>query len=193
MVTIIRTGEASLRVRRSRFLAFAWPAGQTSEVQRALDELSRRYHDARHIAYAFRLQRTGEERAHDAGEPAGSAGTAIMHFLQGEQLWDVAVAVARYFGGVKLGVGNLTRAYRSAARRALDQAGRRPLVPVTRAVVVVRPELLGMVFCEVGRRGLRVAGQRVTDHAEVELVLPTEELDALREALDPWAQVREED
>ncbi len=193
MYTIIRPAEGSLSVRRSRFLGYVWPVETCSDVHRELRELSGRYHDARHVAHAFRLHKTGEERAHDDGEPPGTAGTAMLQLLCGEDLWNVAVAVVRYFGGVKLGVGNLARAYREATRVALEQAGRRRLVPMTRAVVEAPQDLLGAVFAEIGRRGLRVVGQRVAERAEVDLVVPEEELETLRRALAPWAQIRREE
>ncbi len=193
MQTIVRPAEATLTVRRSRFLASVWVAHTTEDVQETLDEIARRHHAARHIAYAYRLRTNGEERAHDAGEPAGSAGTPILQLLQGEELWDAGVAVVRYFGGVKLGVGNLARAYREAARAALEGAGLRPLVPTTRAVVLAPPELLGEVFAVLGRRGVQVLGQRVTEQAEVRVEVAENEVEALGQAMNPWAHLRVEE
>lgn len=193
MQTIVREAEATLSVRRSRFLASAWVARTAENVHETLDAIARRHHSARHIAYAYRLRTDGEERAHDAGEPAGSAGTPILQLLQGEELWDVGVAVVRYFGGVKLGVGNLARAYREAARAALERAGLRPLVPTTRAVVLAPPELLGEVFAVLGRRGIQVLGQRVTEQAEVRVEVAESDLEALGQAMTPWARLRVEE
>ncbi len=193
MQTIVRAAEATLSVRRSRFLASAWIARTTEQFHQTLDEIARGHHSARHIAYAYRLRAEGEERAHDAGEPAGSAGTPILQLLQGEELWDVGVAVVRYFGGVKLGVGNLARAYREAARAALAGAGMRPLVPTTRAVVLAPPELLGEVFAVLGRQRVQVLGQRVEEQAEVRVEVAERDLEALGEAMTPWAQVRVEE
>ncbi len=190
MHTIIRAAEASVSVRRSRFLAYVFPVQKQHDVEAKLDELGHSFRDARHIAYAYRLQRSGEERAHDAGEPPGSAGAPILRVLQGQDLWDVAVAVVRYFGGVKLGVGNLARAYRQAAQAALELSGRAPLIPMVKAVVSASPEQLGLVFAELSRRGTQIIGQQVTEQAEVAVWLPVDQLDEVRKALAPWAQLR---
>jgi len=189
MHTIVRAAEASLSVRRSRFLAFAYPVRELPDVQAQIEELERRYRDAHHIVYAYRLRRSGQERAHDAGEPPGSAGLPILRILQGQDLWDVVTAVVRHFGGVKLGVGNLARAYREAARAALENAGRTQLVPMTRAVVTSSPDRAGLVFAELGRRGVQIIGQRVTEQVEVVVLTPCEQLDDMRKALAPWAQL----
>lgn len=97
----------------------------------ALAERERALFDASHHCSAWRL-RTGVWRANDAGEPSGSAGAPILAAMDGLGLVDCAVIVTRYFGGTKLGVGGLLRAYGEAASQALRNAPRRQGIPAIR-------------------------------------------------------------
>ncbi len=134
------------RIKGSRFIGRAAPAEGEDEAN-ALVEAARRDHpDARHHAWAWRLgPGSGRFRYSDDGEPSGSAGRPILAQLDGRELVNAAVVVVRYFGGTKLGVGGLARAYGSAAAAALDRAGVRT-VTVTRALrIVFAYELSGAV------------------------------------------------
>ena len=116
-----RDGRGEVRERASRFLAFAFRAGDEAAARRRIERLEREFHDATHVAFAWRI---GESRrAADAGEPSGTAGKPILAAIDSEGLDSVAVAVVRYFGGTKLGTAGLVRCYRAAARAALEDAG----------------------------------------------------------------------
>lgn len=107
----------------SRFIALAYPIHSEEEVQPILDDIRRSYHDARHHCYAWRLGISGEHyRVNDDGEPSGSAGKPILGQMLSMEISDLLVVVVRYFGGVKLGVGGLVQAYKSATRSALEEA-----------------------------------------------------------------------
>ena len=123
-LTLASRGDAELKVQRSRFLASAQPTASVTEARAAITEVARRYHDCRHICHAWRLGVGGklQEARSDAGEPAGSAGTPILNAIRTAGLSDCLVVVARYFGGVKLGTGGLSRAYSGAAQEALAVA-----------------------------------------------------------------------
>ncbi len=107
----------------SRFIASAWPVETEEEVKAVVDGLKKKYHDARHHCYAYRLGLDGGRfRANDDGEPSGSAGRPILGQIDSAGLSDVLVVVVRYFGGIKLGIPGLIRAYKSATADALTQA-----------------------------------------------------------------------
>lgn len=121
--TIAKPAEGSYREKGSRFLAFAFPVLSEEEINDHLAQLQRKYHDARHHCYAWRLGAEGERfRAFDAGEPNHSAGDPILGQIRSKDLTNVLVVVVRYFGGVKLGVGGLVTAYKTAAEDALANA-----------------------------------------------------------------------
>lgn len=108
----------------SRFIALAYPVETVAEVKAIVEGLKKEYHDARHHCFAYRLGHTGEVfRASDDGEPAGSAGRQILAQIDSASLSDVLVVVVRYFGGIKLGIPGLIRAYRTSASEALENAG----------------------------------------------------------------------
>jgi len=105
----------------SKFLSFAYPVSSEEEIKNILSDLRKSYFDARHHCYAYRLGINGEIwRANDDGEPSSSAGKPILGQLLSNEVSDVLVVVVRYFGGVKLGVSGLIRAYKSATINAIN-------------------------------------------------------------------------
>lgn len=107
----------------SRFISFAIPVESQGEVKDRLNAIRKEYHDARHVCSAFRIGLEGKEwRASDDGEPSGTGGRPILAAIDSAGLSDVLIAVVRYFGGIKLGVPGLARAYREAASDALRKA-----------------------------------------------------------------------
>lgn len=119
--SISAPSEGLYKDRGSRFISFAFPVTDTDDVKARIEETRKRFYDATHHCYAYRLGRLGDEfRANDDGEPSYSAGKPILGEILSMQLSDVLVIVVRYFGGVKLGVPGLTKAYRTAAREALS-------------------------------------------------------------------------
>lgn len=129
-LTLAGTAEAEQRIQRSRFVALAAPAADVGGAQAVVDGMRRRFHDARHVCHAWRVGGRDErsEARQDDGEPSGTAGEPILLAIRGAGVHDAVVAVARYFGGVKLGTGGLARAYGSTAAAALANAPRREVL-----------------------------------------------------------------
>ena len=123
-LTLAGAAEAQTRVKASVFLAYAAPVAGEEEARARLAAREKALWDANHHCSAWRL-RGGVSRANDAGEPGGSAGAPILAAIDGAGLVDVVVVVTRWFGGTKLGVGGLVRAYGEAAALALEAAPRR--------------------------------------------------------------------
>ena len=122
-LTISSVSEGVYKAKGSKFLAFAYPVSSEEEVKEKVDFLRKKYFDARHHCYAYRLGVSGERyRANDDGEPANSAGKPILGQLIARNLTNVLVVVVRYFGGILLGVGGLAQAYKQAAADALAYA-----------------------------------------------------------------------
>ncbi len=122
-LTIASESEGVYRDKGSKFLAFAYPVGSEEEVKEKVDALRKKYFDARHHCYAYRLGPKGERyRANDDGEPSNSAGKPILGQLVSYDVTNVLLVVVRYFGGILLGVGGLVQAYRQAAADALANA-----------------------------------------------------------------------
>ncbi|GAB1374640.1 YigZ family protein [Bacteroidales bacterium] len=120
--TISRPSTGIYKELGSKFLSFAYPVSNEEEVKEIINTLKKDYHDARHHCYAYRIGPEGELwRANDDGEPSSSAGRPILGQLLSYQLSDVLVVVVRYFGGTKLGIPGLIKAYKSAASDAIEK------------------------------------------------------------------------
>lgn len=180
-LTLTGTAEAETRVRASRFLALAFPVESEAEARAALEERARAYFDATHHCAAWRF-RDGLWRAIDAGEPGGSAGAPILAAIDAASLVDTAVIVTRWFGGTKLGVGGLVRAYGDAAGEALAAAPRRRGVHAER----IRTRYVFNDTSAVMRALERVAAADIEhefdedDGASVTFVVPGGEVEPLK-------------
>lgn len=119
-LTIEAAAEAYNRERSSKFLSYAYPVENEEQIRVALDELRKRYFDATHHCYAWRLGPEGESfRANDDGEPSGTAGKPILGQMLSAGVTNCLVVVVRYFGGTKLGVPGLIAAYKEATQEVL--------------------------------------------------------------------------
>ncbi len=121
--TIANDSEAVIREKMSRFIAFAHPVRSAAEAKDWIASIASKFHDARHVCWAYMLgAESSEFQWSDNGEPSGTAGKPILGQIRSKELSNVAIAVVRYFGGIKLGTSGLIAAYREAARQALDGA-----------------------------------------------------------------------
>ncbi|MDT0675909.1 IMPACT family protein [Autumnicola musiva] len=115
--------EVLYKDRNSKFYGYAFPVKTEEEINTHLEELRSRHHKASHWCYAWQL---GKEefkyRANDDGEPSNSAGMPIYGQIQSFEVTNILIVVVRYFGGVKLGVGGLINAYKTAAQMALENS-----------------------------------------------------------------------
>jgi uncharacterized YigZ family protein len=129
--TLVAPCRHESEIRKSRFLAQAAPVDDAATAMAFVRDLSDR--TATHNCWAYRIGQ--DYRFNDDGEPGGSAGKPILAAIDGQKLDRVAVVVTRWFGGIKLGVGGLLRAYGGMAAECLRQAERVPIVALTRVAV----------------------------------------------------------
>ena len=117
------TEEILYKEKNSKFFGYAFPISSEEDVKLILEHLKKEHHAARHWCYAFQLGTSKiQYRANDDGEPNNSAGMPIYGQIQSFEITNTLVVVVRYFGGVKLGVGGLISAYKTAAQMALENA-----------------------------------------------------------------------
>jgi uncharacterized YigZ family protein len=118
-----KPAEGMFRDRNSRFLAFGFPVNTTAEINALIAGIKKKYHDARHHCFAYRIGYTKDIfRVNDDGEPGGTAGKPIYGQLLSHDLTNVLVIVVRYFGGTLLGTSGLINAYKSATIDMLSKA-----------------------------------------------------------------------
>ena len=120
--TIARAAETTYRQLSSKFLTYAYPVETEAEIKEYLDALRKRWYDATHHCYAWRLGPHGEQfRANDDGEPSSTAGKPILGQLLSNEVTNILVVVVRYFGGTKLGVPGLIAAYKESTAQVLAE------------------------------------------------------------------------
>lgn len=179
-LTIASPAEGLYKEKGSRFLAFAYPVADADEVKRHMDVLKKKYYDARHHTYAYVLGYRKELfRLNDDGEPSGTAGRPIHGQLQALDLTFTMVAVVRYFGGVKLGTGGLTKAYKTAAAEALQAAAivcRPVMVPLS---IECAYDKLSLVMRRL--KEVQVAPQQpqMSDICRLEIAVPKAAVEAV--------------
>ncbi len=119
---VYRGGTGEITEKKSRFIADIRPVSTEEEALAFIEEIRKKYWDARHHCYAYILGERGQQsRCSDDGEPSQTAGRPMLDVLTGEGLTDVCAVVTRYFGGTLLGTGGLVRAYSGAVKEGLSQ------------------------------------------------------------------------
>jgi len=117
------SAEILYKEKNSKFFGYVFPVSNEDEIKNHLDDLKKQHHGAVHFCYAFQLGTDKiQYRANDDGEPSNSAGMPIYGQIQSFGVTNILVVVVRFFGGVKLGVGGLISAYRTAAQMALKES-----------------------------------------------------------------------
>jgi len=146
--TLAASAEFRQKIDRSEFLGVAFPVETDDAFFAELAALTKRHYDATHLCWAFRLFSNGNarERSADAGEPSGTAGKPILSAIEGADVCDVAVIVVRWYGGVKLGTGGLSRAYRETASETLRAASIDHRYVYKRIRIAAPFEQLGVVY-----------------------------------------------
>ncbi len=114
--------ESEFMEKRSRFISHIWPVESEEQAQQYIKEMKARYYDARHNCWCYRIGHA-VARYSDDGEPQGTAGQPMLKVLEREEVTNVCCVVTRYFGGILLGAGGLTRAYSKGAKDALAASG----------------------------------------------------------------------
>lgn len=191
--TISAPSASRYTVKMSKFMAFAIPVTTVEQAQAEIKRIQNEYHDARHVCWAYML---GHERnvwqLNDNGEPSGTAGKPILGQLNSFGLTDVAVAVVRYFGGIKLGTGGLIDAYRTAARMALEEA---EIVErhATAIIHVTCPYLnLNAVMGAIKNRNLSILRQQFDNVCDFQLEVRLDHLEQTIKTLSENARVERE-
>jgi uncharacterized YigZ family protein len=179
------TGEtrAELREKGSRFVALLSPARSESEAEAILAKLAEAHRGATHLCWAWRLGSPPRERSSDAGEPHGTAGRPILQVLQGAGLSDVVAAVARWYGGVKLGKGGLARAYSATVQGALSELASEIRRPTVRLELEVPFDRLGAVRRLIRPPAVELVEESYGEVASLLLRVEKRHEPALREAL----------
>ena len=171
-------------IQRSRFLAYAIHAEDENEVRTWLQTVKKEHYEARHVPYAMVLgERSDRQRSSDDGEPGGTAGSPILEAIKARGITNAAVAVVRYFGGIKLGAGGLIRAYAHAAGLGLDAAAKVRMTPLQTMYVQIDYDLLTPVERYIRTEGLLTEEAAYADKVTLPILVSTSTAEMHRDAL----------
>jgi uncharacterized YigZ family protein len=177
-------------IKKSRFIGVIVPCATEQQALTALKGLFAEHPHATHIAYAYRIKTAQGViyRFHDAGEPAGTAGKPIYQHLEGKQLINVLVAVIRYYGGVKLGAGGLTRAYGGCAKTVIEVADLIDYIEYATVATTVDYSRLQALEYQLRKLDGDIVQQHFGAQVDMEVRLPAAHVDELRRFLNGRAE-----
>ena len=181
---LIEGGQGEIMEKKSRFIADVRKVESEEEATAFIEEIKKKYWDARHHCSAFVIgQKGSSRRSSDDGEPSGTAGRPMLEVLLGEGICDIAVVVTRYFGGVLLGTGGLVRAYSAAVKEGLKNCvtGYRRLG--TEIEVQTDYTGLGKLQYLLASRQISPIGEECGADVKLRLLIPAEEAEDLRAEL----------
>ena len=182
--TVYEGGEGELTEKKSRFIATVRPVKEEEEALAFIEEMKKKYWDARHNCYAYTVGANRENtRCSDDGEPSQTAGRPMLDVLLGEGLYDTAVVVTRYFGGILLGTGGLVRAYQGAVRAGLAASRMIEKVRAVKLEVVTDYTGYGKLQYLAAQKNYAVSDTTFTDAVTMLLLIPSEEEKRAREEI----------
>lgn len=186
MKIVLHACEAEELVKKSRFIGIIFPCGNERETLSILKRLHEQHPNANHIAYAYRIQSPEGLicRFHDAGEPSGTAGKPIFQHLEGKQLIDLIVVVIRYFGGIKLGAGGLTRAYGNIAKKVIETAALVDYIEFSELQLTLNYSKLQVLEYHLKKLDGTILSQNFSENVSVRIKIPKDQVDALMNAFE---------
>lgn len=169
-------GTGELTEKKSRFIATTRPVRSEEEAAAFVEEMKKKYWDARHNCYAYVIGDRGQvNRCSDDGEPSQTAGRPMLDVLLGEEIRDICVVVTRYFGGVLLGTGGLVRAYSGAVREGLKQSVVVEKIPGRRLCVMTDYNGIGKLQYVAGQMGIRILDTEYSDQVKAMVMAPLDQ------------------
>ena len=182
--TVYEGGEGEITEKKSRFIATVHPVESAEEALAFLEEMKKKYWDARHNCYVYSIGMNREfTRCSDDGEPSGTAGRPMLDVILGEDIYNVAVVVTRYFGGVLLGTGGLVRAYSKAVQEGL--AASKVILKQKGIALKITTDYtgLGKIQYIAGERNIPVLDSEYTDKVVMKLLVPVQDVGSVQKAI----------
>lgn len=182
--TVYEGGEGEITEKKSCFIATVHPVESEEEALAFLEEMKKKYWDARHNCYVYSIGMNREfTRCSDDGEPSGTAGRPMLDVILGEDIYNVAVVVTRYFGGVLLGTGGLVRAYSKAVQEGL--AASKVILKQKGIALKITTDYtgLGKIQYIAGERNIPVLDSEYTDKVVMKLLVPVQDVGSVQKAI----------
>ena len=184
MKTVYAGGEGEIVEKKSRFIANVRPVSSEEEAVAFINEMKKKYWDARHNCSAFVIgDRQEISRCSDDGEPAQTAGRPMLDVILGEDIYNVAAVVTRYFGGVLLGTGGLVRAYSKSLQEGLSAS---TVIEKTYGIsmeVITDYTGIGKIQYIAGEQKLPILDSEYTDRVVLHLLVPADQIAFVEKAI----------
>lgn len=186
---ILERAQMEIVEKKSRFIATLCPVQTEEEAHSFIEEMKKKYWDARHHCSAYVIGKRGElTRCSDDGEPSGTAGKPILEVLLGEDIKNIAVVVTRYFGGTLLGTGGLVRAYSRAAKEVLRVSS----VNVMRYGVMMKITTdyngIGKIQYILGKKDIAIINSEYGENVVIRVLFPITQLEiCIKEIIEATA------
>lgn len=182
--TIYEGGTDEIVEKKSRFIAQVFPVETEEEVATILEQMKKKYWDARHNCYVYSVGKNREyTRCSDDGEPSGTAGRPMLDVILGEDIYNVAAVVTRYFGGVLLGTGGLVRAYSKSIQEGLAAS---TVIEKTYGIsmeVITDYTGIGRIQYIAGEKKLPILDSEYTDRVVLHLLVPSDQIASVEKAI----------
>lgn len=185
MKRVLKTGKGEIVEKKSRFISIALNVDSPQQALDYVNSIKKKYYDARHNCYAYICGNDGQEkRFSDDGEPSGTAGKPMLDVLEGFGVTNCLVVVTRYFGGTLLGTGGLVKAYSSAAKEALENAGLAEEVCGIRGFITVDYNSVGKLNYILSAGGIYVLDTAYEENVKLDIVGEITDINRLKPTLN---------
>ena len=183
--TIKTKSESLFKDKGSKHFGYVYPVASEEQAKEHLDKLRKENHNANHVCYAFRLGADKQlYRFSDDGEPSNSAGKPIMGQIESFDLTNVLIAVVRYFGGTKLGVGGLINAYRTAAKMAVEGGQIIEQIVKEEYLISFNYDAMNTIMKIVKEHQLDILKQQFDLNCELQVAIKKSEIDKIVDRLN---------
>lgn len=182
--TVYEGGQGEIVEKKSRFIANVRPVETEEEALVFIEEMRKKYWDARHNCYVYSVGKNREyTRCSDDGEPSGTAGRPMLDVILGEDIYNAAVVVTRYFGGVLLGTGGLVRAYSKSVQEGLKASTVIEKIYGISLEVITDYTGIGKIQYIAGENSLPILDSEYTDKVTLHLMVPSGQVDFVQKAI----------
>ena len=173
---------------KSRFIAIAVPLTSLALIEKAMQQIHEDYPNARHYVYAYRLHNGFIEKSSDDGEPQGTGGRPLLDLLQHRNVWNVLLVVVRYFGGVLLGTGGLSRAYGRTARQVIIETELKKLILYQMYALRVPYEWFELLKYQFNKHKWNIKKEEFNEVIKLVVNVPEQEAELFKEWIEDFTR-----
>lgn len=183
--TIKKNEETEITVKKSTFIANIFRVNSEEEAKEAIKNISKKYFDAKHNCYAYRILKQEENKTteitkfSDNKEPQGTAGSPILEVIKNSQLYNVIIVVTRYFGGILLGTGGLSRAYSESAQKVVQKAEVLEQAIGNEYIIKCGYEDQNEILHELKKQCIKIENTEYKEQIEITISIPKEKIELL--------------